>query len=50
MVVLRKIKKTKQNYLYTNVQLYIKLDIYIENDKSNGLNAHIVELVLNKRA
>ena len=43
-------KPPKQNYLYTKVQLYIKLVMYIENDKSNCLNAHILELVLNKRA
>ena len=54
MVVLRKNEKknqkTKQKYLYEKVQLYIKLVIYIDNDKGNGLNAHILKLVLNKWA
>ena len=53
MVVLRKnekTQKTKQKYLYEKVQLYIKLVRYIENDKGNGLNAHILELVLNNWA
>ena len=49
MKVLREMKKT-QIYLHTNVQLYIILVKYMENDKSNGLHVHILEFVLNEKA
>ena len=42
-------EKTKENYLHTNVKLYIILVIYMENEKGNGLNVHIFIYLLMKR-
>ena len=49
MVVLRKKKKTELS-LHKCTIVHKTRYIYIENDKGNGLNAHILELVLDKRA
>ena len=48
MEVLRN-ERTKKIYLHTEVQLYIILVIYMDNDKGNGLHVHILELVLIER-